>query len=454
MNLRCFERILQAKRMLPGLGSTILTIAVLASAISACGATLFVATTGTDGASCGTVPANACLTIQYTISNQAVSGDEIRIAAGTYVELLTISKDLTLVGAGTSSTIVKAKRAGTVVTNSATTRIGLLTIEDGHGTAGVIENVAGGVNNSGTLVLEDTVVTENTAVVGFPNQSGTAGGIVNSGTLILLHTLVDGNSASGGCVTAGGIANSIGGKVLTEDSYIVQNASTGSNSAACGGPSSLSAAGGVINNQGLFAVETTTIDGNSITNNGPFYLLRSTVENTSVDDRANLYLINSTLYQAPLSIETMPPFFIGTADISSSTLYNSTTQSISDVPPMPGMPEPATIRNSILAGNAGGDCSGDFLSGGYNIVEHGAGCGVVSPNSDLINVPAGLGFFGGHGGPTRTINLLTGSPALGGGNPLGCDDPFGHLLTVDQRGDPRPAPGAGAGNCDVGSVQQ
>lgn len=431
----------------------ILAITVLVSAVSASGATLYVATTGANGVSCGTHPTNACLTIQYTISNRAVTGDDIRIAAGTYVELLTIAKDLTLVGAGTSSTIVQAKRAGTVVTNSATTRIALLTIEDGHGTAGVIEDVAGGVNNSGTLLLEDTVVTENTAVVSFPNQSGTAGGIVNSGTLLLLHTLLDGNSASGGCITAGGIANSPGGRVLTEDSAIFDNTSQGSSGAACGGPSSLFAAGGVINNQGIFAVETTTIDANSITNNGPFLLLRSTVSNTTIDDTHALFVVNSTLYQTPLSIETLSPFFTGTANISSSTLYNSTTASISDIPPMPGMPMPATIRDSILAGNAGGDCSGDFLSGGYNIVEHGAGCGVVSPNNDLINVPAGLGFFGAHGGPTRTINLLTGSPAIGGGNPAGCDDPFGVLLTIDQRGDPRPIPGSGSGVCDVGSVQ-
>ena len=415
---------------------------------------MFVATTGTNGASCGTHPANACLTIQYTISNRAVAGDEIRIAAGTYIELLTIAKDLTLVGSGTSSTIVQGMRMGTVVTNSATTRIGLLTIEGGHGTAAVIEDVAGGVNNSGTLLLEDTVVTENTAVVIFPSGAGTAGGIVNSGTLLLLHTLVDGNSASGGCITAGGIANSIGGRVLTEESAIFDNASQGSSSAACGGPSSLFAAGGVINNQGIFAAETTTIDANSITNNGPFVLLRSTVSNTTIDDAQKLFVVNSTLYQTQLSIETLFPFFIGTADISSSTLFNTTMPSISDIPPpMPTLPIPATIRDSILAGNAAGDCSGDFLSGGYNIVEHGAGCGVLSPNNDLINVPADLGFFGAHGGPTRTINLLPGSPALGGGNPAGCDGPFGELLTLDQRGDPRPIPGSGNGNCDVGSVQ-
>lgn len=441
MNRRFPQQFLRACRLPQALAFTLFLSAAYAS-----GATLFVATTGANTTSCGVSAATPCRTIQYTITNRSITGDTIRIEAGTYFEILTINKDLTLIGSNNLGTIVNAKRQGTVITNSATTRIAEMVIEDGHGTASVIENVAGGVNNSGNLLLEDTVVTENTALVGFPNLSGTAGGIVNSGTLFLISSLVDGNSASGGCITSGGIANFINGRLLTENSVIRQNASSGSSSAECGGPGNVPAAGGVLNNQGILIARTTTIDSNTITNNGTFTLEQSTVSNTTISVLAQLDVVNSTLYQAPVTIDYQPPFFAGVLNISSSTVYSTAMPGINLQPPWT-----STIRDSVLAGNPGGDCSGDFTSGGYNLIENPTGCGVLLTNNDLLNVPPDLGSFGGHGGPTRTINLLPGSPALSGGNPTGCTGPSGSVLIVDQRGDPRPDPSVG--RCDIGSVQ-
>jgi len=41
------------------------------------------------------------------------------------------------------------------------------------------------------------------------------------------------------------------------------------------------------------------------------------------------------------------------------------------------------------------------------------------------------------GAPTQTQALLSASPATDAGNPSGCKDGHGHLLTTDQRGQPR-----------------
>jgi len=68
-------------------------------------ATLYVSTTGTDSGNCQVTP---CKTIQYAIS-QASANDTIIVAAGTYTETgqIVISKNLSIVGAGAGTTIIK-----------------------------------------------------------------------------------------------------------------------------------------------------------------------------------------------------------------------------------------------------------------------------------------------------------------------------------------------------------
>lgn len=47
--------------------------------------------------------------------------------------------------------------------------------------------------------------------------------------------------------------------------------------------------------------------------------------------------------------------------------------------------------------------------------------------------------------------LQSGSPAIDAGNPSGCKDGQGHLLTTDQRGMPRHDP-EDTGGCDMGAL--
>ncbi len=58
--------------------------------------------------------------------------------------------------------------------------------------------------------------------------------------------------------------------------------------------------------------------------------------------------------------------------------------------------------------------------------------------ADAVRKDPGLGTLGDHGGPTQTIPLLTGSPALDAG---------GDCLPTDQRGEPRSGP------CDMGAYE-
>jgi hypothetical protein len=70
----------------------------------------------------------------------------------------------------------------------------------------------------------------------------------------------------------------------------------------------------------------------------------------------------------------------------------------------------------------------------------------------LNNTDPKLGTLGYYGGPTQTIPLLSGSPAIDAGNPSGCTDEQGNLLKTDQRGQPRPDP-EDTGGCDMGSFE-
>lgn len=113
-------------------------------------------------------------------------------------------------------------------------------------------------------------------------------------------------------------------------------------------------------------------------------------------------------------------------------------------------------RNSILFGNLatnGSDCNTTkaiATSGGYNIVGDAASCpmgGAIA--DDLFAVDPDLGPLADNGGPTPTHDIQN-SPAVDAGNPAGCKDAMDVVLTVDQRGKPRPDGIV----CDIGAVER
>lgn len=113
-----------------------------------------------------------------------------------------------------------------------------------------------------------------------------------------------------------------------------------------------------------------------------------------------------------------------------------------------------TLRNSILAdnedliGSAANDCSGTVISEGYNLIETTTGCTITGDTvTNITGIDPNLDVLSGNGGGTQTHPLLAGSPAINAGNPVGCRDASGALLTTDQRAFLR------NGDCDLGAFE-
>jgi predicted outer membrane repeat protein len=100
------------------------------------------------------------------------------------------------------------------------------------------------------------------------------------------------------------------------------------------------------------------------------------------------------------------------------------------------------VRDTIIAGNTGGDVVGAIdPSSAFNLIGNGTGLTGISNgvNGNLIGTSTApinplLGPLQNNGGPTETMALLPGSPAIDHG---GSDPVADALMSTDQRGDPR-----------------
>jgi hypothetical protein len=344
-----------------------------------------------------------CKTIGHAIS-LAASGDSIMLAAATYGENLTIATSLNVIGSGASTTIIDGGHRGRVVTVSgAAVHVTLsnVTITNGLAQSG------GGIASSGTLTIVASAISGNTASpsTGCFLTCAAGGGIYNSGTLTINDSTVSGNTA---IATLGG-----------------------------GGHFATGVTGGGIENGGTLVINNSTIAGNSARKNavvcsagcGSNYAYGGGIYTCC---GGALRINNSTI--ADNSDSSLG--FGGPATFAGGDIFSGT---------------PVTVQNTIVAGSSsGGNCYGAPTSNGYNLSSDNT-CSFSGPG-DLNNTDPKLGTLGYYGGPTQTIPLLPGSPAIDAGNPSGCKDGQGNLLKTDQRGMPRPDPGD-SGGCDIGAYE-
>ena len=359
---------------------------------------------GNDDNDCKS-PTTACKTIGHAIS-LASSGDTISVAAATYTESLTIDFSLKVVGAGAATTIIDGGGGSVVTIPIPTTSVVLsrLTIQNGLAVLG------GGINNSGTLTINNATVSGNATSSIFAS----GGGIYNSGTLTMNNSTVSGNTAG-----AGG-----GGGIYNRGTVTISRSTISGNDVKATG----NALGGGIYNKGTLTLNNSTLSGNSaIGLRGPVCF--------SLAEGGGIYVQSGTLTQ-----------------VNNSTLSGNSAVNCDGVGSGGGIWGNGTLQNTIVANSTnGGNCDFIITSNGFNLSSDNT-CN-FNNTGDLNNTDPKLGPLQNNGGQTQTQALLSGSPAIDAGNPSGCTDGSGHLLKTDQRGAPRPDKEDSSG-CDMGAYER
>jgi len=401
---------------------------------------------GNDSNNC-TSAQTACKTIGHAIS-LATSGDSIIAAPATYTENLTTGFSLNVIGSGANTTIIDGGGVKAVVvipSTSAFVTLSGLTIRNGYARAG------GGIGNSGILTINNSTVSANRAL-------WYGGGISNGGSATINNTTISGNKAPGSpyCImgqicdpSGGGIYNSSSATLTMSNSTVWRNSAGGTIRSCLAGSHCYSDGGGIFN-QGKMIMSNTAVAANTASwpPNGP------PGHGGGISNAGTAIINNSTLVRngAPSGGGI---YNFGTATISNSTL--SGNDAFSGVGISNNVGSSMALQNTIVDHNIltgtvyrSENCSGTLNSLGYNLSSDGT-CSFNS-RGDLNNHDPLLGPFQNNGGPTGTMALLPGSPAIDAGNPSGCTDGQGHLLKTDQRGMPRPDP-EDTGGCDIGAYE-
>jgi predicted outer membrane repeat protein len=245
--------------------------------------------------------------------------------------------------------------------------------------------MAGGILNFSTGGTANLTVNNCT----FSNNSAfDGGGIVNyisdgTGTAIVSNTTLTGNSASEQAGRAGAIHNnavSVGGRATLR----VSNCTLSNNSTDYAG-------GGIYNTAGNLQVSNSTFSGNSASGNGGGIYTEY--------DRAAVPITNCT--------------FSGNSAGSGGGIYCQGDTTV-------------TVGNTIFNSGASGENiynAAHFVSADHNLSNDAAGGdngtgpgGLLNQPGDIRNTDPRLGPLADNGGPTKTMALLSNSPAIDAGN--------------------------------------
>ena len=253
------------------------------------------------------------------------------------------------------------------------------------------------------------------------NSNGNGGGIYAFDSALTLT----------GCVFSGDMAAGGGGAISSTGSTVLITGCTFSGNTA-GGGGAISSTSSTVSITGSTLTGNTAGDGGAIISASSMSGIGSTVSLTNctlVGNSTGVGGAGGGIYNSGSQLTLTSCTIVGNTATSSQSassqgggLYNTGT---------------ATVQSSILNGNSAGtgaDVFGTVTSGGSNIVgdPSGASHGFTGPHDQVyVNPMLAPGGLASNGGPTQTIAVLAGSPAIGGD--------YANATTTDQRGFARTA---------------
>ena len=378
---------------------------------------------------------------------------------------LDIYGELTISGGGADRTIVDGGGLDRVFAMQVASRVTIsdVTIRNGQALPG---DDGGGIWNSGNLTLENVTVTGNkTRTDATLSADAPGGGIFNTATLQLRHCTITGNTAA-----------DMGGGIHNKGVLTVLQSTIANNTAATD-------RGGGLSNFNTAVVILSSITGNQATgtgggveNGGGMTLTHSLVggntgelgggiHNVGKLDITDATIAGNTARKTGGGIqnEYSSDVLKGDLKMNGVTIAGNKAGEKNEGEPGGGglankKPATAKIANTLIAGNhdAAGkapDCRGSLLSVGYNLIQS-TDCKVKGVQTgNIIGKDPKLGPLAKNGGPTQTMALLPGSPAIDAGNPAKPGSGKGACEVTDQRGTPRGVNGAGQAVCDIGAFE-
>ncbi len=241
-----------------------------------------------------------------------------------------------------------------------------------------------------------------------------------------------------------GLAAAANGGALSNSGTVNITSSTLSNNFASFG-------GGAVQNSGTLTITGSTFTGNS-----------TAVAGGAIENEGTLTVTNSTFSGNPISPCGCEPAggavlweVGGTASFSNSTIAGNTEDESGDLSTCgvicvdPSFSSTVSFGATILANNTGGNCTGSITDEGYNLEDTSPStCGFSSANNDIVGSDPMLGPLADNGGPTRTMALAPGSPAI---DVIPSTNTLCSASSNDQRGAARPDSGESA--CDIGAYE-
>ncbi len=198
--------------------------------------------------------------------------------------------------------------------------------------------------------------------------------------------------------------------------------------------------GGGVFNEGTITIVDSTISGNTASVKGGGLLNEGTATVTNSTIESNTSYWGSAIAS------------FSTINLSHTTIVrNVTTDSSTSLGALQRFSGTFNVRYSVLGDNIGTsgsprrNCAGTVSLRTLNLVSSTAGCSV---NDTVITQPILVGALQANGGPTPTVGLLDGSPALD--RVTVSAGTCASTLTTDQRGVARPA----GAKCDLGAFEK